>query len=487
MRFPTRSTRTPWILQVFGGVRIYRNGNAIALAPKEVLLLALLALSVHRRMNRRLLIHLMWDAGREEVLRRRLSQACYSLRHRMRPLNPILSEGDELYLNPDVIRTDLELIEAAARKGDLTTIEEMLTRTLVVPVHWPPDDARVRQWLIPVLTLRSRVLSRHLARYPGCERMKEVLRIWWSFADLVLWFSEAHGSRRPVPIAQRAGDFRGVETWRRFLADGLTRDLRRGNKAGLARFLSLISRSHALLPAFHRARAGFRALWSLRAHWEEGTGGGRDALHALREQRTNRDPAGMAELLALILPVFEIEGMLGATPWHLEIMQEVEGVVRWCPHSRDEKKHQDLVRALLIRWRLMSGYVRGAAAKRVEVEVRELRRRGDSELWLVCQESLALSALQTDNPSEARRHFSLLLQRAVAVGDRPATAIAVGGLLAVGAVMEGDVTLPWVCQALDSQSVPRRARAMLQAGYAQFLRLHSGALPRPGDLDRNDA
>jgi hypothetical protein len=485
VRSPERSNPAPWVLQLFGDVRVHRNGETIRLAPKEILLLALLAMSVERRLNRQTLINLMWDAGNEQVLRRRLSQACFSLRTRLRPLNPVLSEGDHLCLNPEVIRTELEVVEAAAKTGDLSTIEDTLTRRLVVPVHWPPDDVRVRQWLIPVLTLRSRILSRYLARHPDSQPMTDVLRVWSSFADLVVRLRGFEGISRVLHSQRDSEVGDGLETWRRFLTRGVIRALKDGNEGGFAQFFTLVSRTRVLLPSPHRASPGFLGLWSLRAHWEEGTGGGRDALEAMRALRARREMAPMAEMLALTLPVFEVEGMLGATPWHLEIMQEVERVVIGRSDSPGDACHVNLVRALVIRWRLANARLKGGPSRRLRDEIYELQSEGDDDVWLICQEALALGAFRGGRHDEAGMYFSSLLERAVSNGDVQTIGMAVGGLLSTGTVAIGEPERAWFEQTLAGRWLGRRARAFLELGRRRWAqRAHSVPQHLRGDLDR---
>ena len=107
-------------LRTFGGLSIRDGGAPItgaATQRKTLALLALLAAASKNGLSRDKLIAYLWPETDTEHGRNLLNQACYALRRDLHA--PALFLGaTELRLNPDVIRSDLQLFEDALARGD---------------------------------------------------------------------------------------------------------------------------------------------------------------------------------------------------------------------------------------------------------------------------------------------------------------------------------------------------------------------------------
>ena len=117
-------------LRTFGGLSIKDDGAQItgaATQRKTLALLALLATAGKNGLSRDKLIAYLWPESESEHGRNLLNQACYALRRDLHA--PALFLGaTELRLNPDVIRSDLQLFEDALARGDPAGAVELYTR-----------------------------------------------------------------------------------------------------------------------------------------------------------------------------------------------------------------------------------------------------------------------------------------------------------------------------------------------------------------------
>lgn len=488
MTAPTHTHEPRLMLRLFGANLLLEDGSPIQVGKKELILLCLLALSAEERVSRTTLINLIWNDGDDPLLRRRLHQICFKLRRRFRPLNPVLSEGEYLRLNRSVVRTDFHRMAEAARLRDMDTIGDLLTMTLTIPVSWSGEDDRVHDWLLPALRVRSELLSRYMRRSGQHHPVNDVLHVWPGFADLVVRMEgSSAGSVAGLKLDADTATEGGIEVWRQFLSNGMIRDMQGAHGEGISRLLALVSRSQRLLPLSDLARAQFRALWSLRAHWEEDSGGGRDAIEALREHRPLRRPDLMAPTLNIVLPVLELEGMIGNAPWHLEIMGDVQDVLSTPPESDEMARSQTLLRALIARWRLSHGALAGHPAEKLEQEMEALPDGDDPCVWLVRQEALALAATRRKDAAEAKVRYDSMLRKAIEVQDTPAIAVALGGLLAMGASIDEGEAGRSLQVLLSKAWIPRRERKLLQDGLSKWRLQHPRTPHWLADLDRFDA
>src|SRR5438128_96940 len=107
-------------LRMFGGLSLKDGGAPItgaAAQRKTLALLALLAAAGRNGLSRdKLIAHLRPETDTAHG-RNLLSQACYALRRDLREREAFLGTS-ELRLNPDIVRSDLEAIEAALQRGD---------------------------------------------------------------------------------------------------------------------------------------------------------------------------------------------------------------------------------------------------------------------------------------------------------------------------------------------------------------------------------
>jgi DNA-binding SARP family transcriptional activator/TolB-like protein len=95
-----------------------------AVQRHRIALLALLALSSDKGLSREKLMAYLWPERETENARQLLNQAVYTLRKALGD-DAILSDGDDLRLNPDVIRTDLAEFEAALERRDYATAAQL--------------------------------------------------------------------------------------------------------------------------------------------------------------------------------------------------------------------------------------------------------------------------------------------------------------------------------------------------------------------------
>jgi DNA-binding SARP family transcriptional activator/TolB-like protein len=108
-------------LRLFGGASIRVEGEFLggeAGQTRRVALLALLATSPAGAMTREKLIGYLWPETATEQARRLLSESLYVLRRSL-SAEALLSEGELVRANPDLITCDVRQFEAALERGDL--------------------------------------------------------------------------------------------------------------------------------------------------------------------------------------------------------------------------------------------------------------------------------------------------------------------------------------------------------------------------------
>jgi len=146
----------------------------------RIALLALLAVSPARRLSRDKLLAFLWPESDTERARNLLKVATYVLRSTLGE-SAILTEGDDLHLNADVVRTDALEFDAALTKGDFS-VAAALYRGPFLDGFFLSDAPDFEQWA-----------SRERARFAGgyasalealaveCEGREDFARAaeWW--------------------------------------------------------------------------------------------------------------------------------------------------------------------------------------------------------------------------------------------------------------------------------------------------------------------
>ncbi len=107
-------------LKTFGGLSVEKDGDrsdGVAGRKRTLALLALLAVAGKRGVSRDKLIAYLWPETDTAHGRHLLKQACYALRRDLRARELFLG-ATELYLNPEIISSDVQTFEDALARGD---------------------------------------------------------------------------------------------------------------------------------------------------------------------------------------------------------------------------------------------------------------------------------------------------------------------------------------------------------------------------------
>ncbi|HKG33097.1 MAG TPA: BTAD domain-containing putative transcriptional regulator, partial [Gemmatimonadales bacterium] len=126
-------------IQTLGGLAVFDGplplgGNAQQ--PRRLAILAVLARSGDRGVNRDRLATLLWGEIEEERARRNLNQALYALRHELGSENAILGTR-ELRLNPELIEVDLHAFETARASGAIEEAGRLYGGPFLGDFHLP--------------------------------------------------------------------------------------------------------------------------------------------------------------------------------------------------------------------------------------------------------------------------------------------------------------------------------------------------------------
>src|SRR5215208_6643017 len=113
---------SPFDLKLFGSPSIEGAGGENLLTGRaaqrhRLALLALVAMAPGQRLSRDKLIAYLWPESDTERGRNLLRVSAYVLRSTLGE-GALLTEGEELRLNPDVVRTDATEFEAALERAD---------------------------------------------------------------------------------------------------------------------------------------------------------------------------------------------------------------------------------------------------------------------------------------------------------------------------------------------------------------------------------
>ena len=126
-------------IQTLGGLAVFDGplplgGNAQQ--PRRLAVLAVLARSGDRGINRDRLAALLWGEVEEERARRNLNQALYALRQELGSEDAILGTRD-LRLNPELIEVDLHAFETARASGAIEEAARLYGGPFLGDFHLP--------------------------------------------------------------------------------------------------------------------------------------------------------------------------------------------------------------------------------------------------------------------------------------------------------------------------------------------------------------
>ncbi|MDB4948133.1 MAG: protein kinase, partial [Gemmatimonadetes bacterium] len=114
-------------LNLLGGTALHgRNGLVTGKAAhkRRLALLAILALARGRTVGRERIVGLLWPEREGDTARHLLSESLYVLRKELGE-NAFVSAGDEVGLNGEVVRADVEEFERMVQEGDLEGAAEV--------------------------------------------------------------------------------------------------------------------------------------------------------------------------------------------------------------------------------------------------------------------------------------------------------------------------------------------------------------------------
>jgi DNA-binding SARP family transcriptional activator/TolB-like protein len=133
-------------IQTLGGLAVFDGRQPLggnAQQPRRLAILAVLARSGDRGVNRDRLAALLWGDGEEERARRSLNQALYALRQELGSEEAILGTRD-LRLNAELIEVDLAAFETARASGAFEEAARLYAGPFLGDFHLPGVPAFAR-------------------------------------------------------------------------------------------------------------------------------------------------------------------------------------------------------------------------------------------------------------------------------------------------------------------------------------------------------
>jgi serine/threonine-protein kinase len=170
-------------LKVLGGLSVEADGapaTGAAQQRRPLALLAILAGAGRNGVSRDKLAALLWPERDAEHARNLLKQACYTLRRDLQAPDLILG-GVELRLNPDLITSDIQVIEEALGRGDPARAVEAYTGPYLDGFYLPEAGEFERLVEETRVTLRRRVSEalESLATAAGNAGDSHAAVQWW--------------------------------------------------------------------------------------------------------------------------------------------------------------------------------------------------------------------------------------------------------------------------------------------------------------------
>jgi DNA-binding SARP family transcriptional activator len=141
----------------FAGPRLLQGGRLVHLSPAHSALLSLAVAAGESGATDSWLNEIMWkDDPPRAALKHRLAQACYGINARA-GARLVLRRHGRCWVNPDLLRTDLEAFDRALEAEDLETAIDLLSQGFLPQLHSVCDD-RLSDWIEGrEITLRSSV------------------------------------------------------------------------------------------------------------------------------------------------------------------------------------------------------------------------------------------------------------------------------------------------------------------------------------------
>lgn len=115
-------------LRLFGGPQATLGKKPVHLSPTQGAIVGILSYAPDGQVPKEELLHLLWDEGEERVLRRRLSQALYSLASVFHPIYPFTTVGTWIRLELPLVGCDLWEFNAALAERNLDRAAGLVQR-----------------------------------------------------------------------------------------------------------------------------------------------------------------------------------------------------------------------------------------------------------------------------------------------------------------------------------------------------------------------
>lgn len=150
-------------VRLLGGAAIEEAGEPLGgrAAHRHALgLLALLSTSPSHTVSRDKLVAMLWPDADPAGVRHRLNVALHDLRKTL-GRDAILSKGDDLRLDPDVVPVDVALFDDAVRRGDAAAAVELHRGPFLDGFHLP-DAGEFDEWASVERERLARALARSL-------------------------------------------------------------------------------------------------------------------------------------------------------------------------------------------------------------------------------------------------------------------------------------------------------------------------------------
>lgn len=129
----------------FGGPCLKVDGKTVAVSTQQQNLLALFSAATFPRLPRQEVMNLLWRAGTEGLLRRRLNQLVYSLNNRLPDCRLLTTERETLTIKEPLWR-DVDALVNDVRNGRLKRAIRILQRRFLPQlVQWPTSE--FEEWL----------------------------------------------------------------------------------------------------------------------------------------------------------------------------------------------------------------------------------------------------------------------------------------------------------------------------------------------------